>query len=255
MQKIELEILKTINGLDLPRAMSDKQLADYNNELDDFIDTLSSHSYEWTKVFVVRDYVILRKKLIDMAIVLKRIYAADAVEKCNRLADTISEQNKDKIDKLLGKFIAGLNTLSIDIQLSQYKSNEQRKQSSAQATQTRKNILAVDDDPVILNDLKGVIDCEKYKFIGVTSGKEALRYLDTYTPPDLFIVDIEMPEMNGYELTESIVAKGHGIPIIFLTSNATREAVMTALQAGATDFLVKPINEELILNRLEQYLG
>jgi CheY-like chemotaxis protein len=170
------------------------------------------------------------------------------------------EQKKEDIDILLGEFIAKLNTLSIDIQLAQHKSreiNEKHKVRPTQATrtsQTKKHILAVDDVPVILNVLKRIIDGEKYKFSGLTSGEAVLRYLDTHTPPDLFVVDIEMPNMNGYELTKSIVAKGYDVPIIFLTSNATRGAVIKALQAGATDFLVKPIDEELILSRLKRYL-
>ena len=255
MHKIESEFLKTIRGLNVQADMSDKELTDYCGNLDDFIDTLSEKSHELTKLFVASDYFFLRKKLVELELVLGRIRASGAMEKCRDLIDAVIQGENDEIDIYLGKFISALNTLSIDIQMAQHKSKEERKKRWAQTTETRKNILAVDDMPVLLNALKVVIDGEKYKFRGLTSGKAALEYLDSHTPPDLFIVDIEMPEMDGYELTERIVARGYEAPIIFLTSNATREAVIKALKAGATDFLVKPINEELILERLEQYLG
>ena len=255
MQKMEFEILGTINGLNLPKAMSDKQLTDYNNELNDFIDTLSSKSYELTKNFVVRDYVTFRGKLVELSEVLRRIHASGALENCDELIDSLTEQKKTDIDILLGKFIAELNTLSIDIQLAQYKSVEQHKEHPVQETKARKHVLAVDDEPVILNALKGVIDGEKYKFSGLTSGRAALHYMETHTPPDLLIVDLEMPEMDGYTLTQIVVGQGYYMPIMILTSTATREAVIKALRAGATDFLVKPINEKLILYRLGCYLG
>jgi len=255
VHKIELEFLKTTQGLDIPKTMSDKELTDFYGNLDDFIDTLSDTSHELTKLFVASDYFFLRKKLVALELILGRIRASGAAAKCQQLIDTVIEGENDEIDIYLGKFISELNTLSIDIQMAQHKSKEKRKKRWAQTTEARKNILAVDDMPVLLNTLKGVIDGEKYKFSGLTSGKAALKYLDTHTPPDLFIVDIEMPEMDGYELTERIVARGYDAPIIFLTSNATREAVIKALKAGATDFLVKPVNEELILDRLEQYLN
>ena len=255
MQNIELEILQTICELDLPNAMSDKQLTEYNEELNFFIDTLSGKSYELVKFFVEMEYEVLYEKLYNLAVELKKILAINAVGKCYQLIDAVVEENKDEIDILLGRFIAELNTLSIDIQLAQYQSKEKRKAQLRQATQVRKIILAVDDAPVILNALKGVIDGEKYRFIGLATGNAALRYLSAHTPPDLIILDIEMPVMNGYELAKSIVAKGFDMPIMFLTNHATRETVIKALKVGATDFLVKPINEKLILDKLERYLG
>ena len=255
MQKIDLPALRTINGLELPKAMSDEQLAEYNDELNEFIDTLSDKSYELTKNFIVRDYVIFRKKLLELSGVLKRLRANGAVKSCDELLDALTEQKKTDIDTLLGKFIAELNTLSIDVQLAQYKSGEQNKERRIQATQARKHVLAVDDEPVILNALKGVIDGEKYKFSGLTSGKAALHYMETHTPPDLLIVDLEMPVMDGYTFTQIVIEQGYYMPIIILTGNATRKAVIKALRAGATDFLVKPINENLILYRLGCYLG
>jgi CheY-like chemotaxis protein len=257
MLKIELESLKTIKGLSLPDVMGNKAIGELNYELDEFIETLPSKTYELTKLLIVRDYDFLLKKLNDMGVALNRIYAEDARQSYYKLIEIIrADGKKSQIDILLENFISELSTLSIDIQLAQHKSqeNKQTSEKPKQDANTRKNILAVDDEPVILNTLKKVIDNEKYKFSGAVSGKTALKYLETHILPDLIILDIDMPEMNGYELAANIKDKGYGIPVIFLTSNATREHVMKALDVGASDFLVKPVNENLILSKLDKFL-
>ena len=255
MQTIGLEVLKTIIGVILPNGMSEKQLAAYNADVNEFIDALSNKSYELTKIFVVRDFHTLRKRLTDIAVVLRRIYAIEAAEKCYRLIDLVADENKSAIDIALEKFISELNTLSIDFQLAQHKSSMKVEKRPSQEANAVKNILAVDDEPVILNALKGVINGEKYKFSGIASGKAALRYLETHALPDLIILDIDMPEMDGLELAENIAAKGYSVPFIFLTSNSTRENVLEAIKIGAVGFLVKPINEDLILSRIGQFMN
>lgn len=113
-------------------------------------------------------------------------------------------------------------------------------------------LLAVDDRPAILAGLKGMLG-EKYRFYAVTSGQAALKFLETRRP-DVFIIDIEMPEMNGYELVAHIRERGQPGPIVFLTGNATREYVLKALSIGVTAFLVKPCREETLLAKLDGIL-
>lgn len=254
MQNIEIEILKTIKGLALPTTMSDKQKLKFNQDLDVFIETLPNKTYEMTKLFIVRDYTFLLNKLTEMVVALNRIHADEAAKKCYQLVDAVRDDIiKSELDIRLEKLISELSALSIDIQLAQNKSNIEKHQRNNGHEQ--KNILAVDDEPVILNMLKKIIGGDKYKLSCAVSGEAALRYLGTHTLPDLLILDIEMPAMNGYELAENIVSKGFDIPIIFLTSNATREHVLRAIQVGASDFIVKPADKDLVLNKLQQYLG
>jgi len=261
---VYLENLKKINGLSLPDFMDGNQLRNYQNELDDFINRLPDLSNELLKVFVSGDMYLLNRKLENLAAVLKNLYANQALAKCSQLIELLkTDKEKDELDIILGKFVVELTTLSIDIQLAQYKQSDNiqtnniqtRSRISEDSDSDRKHILAIDDTSIMLNTLKAMIDGEKYKFSGITSGKAALLYLDTHNPPDLIILDINMPVMDGHELASYIKTKGHKIPIVYLTSSATKENIKKAVQLGASDFLVKPVNKELVLDRIERCLS
>lgn len=118
----------------------------------------------------------------------------------------------------------------------------------------KRMILAVDDMPSNLTTLKGILG-SKYRFVGVTSGAAALKFLESNSIPDAYILDIDMPEMNGFELLEQIRKKHRGAAIVFLTSNATAEYVIKAYEWGITDFLVKPCYEEAVLSKLNKIFG
>jgi CheY-like chemotaxis protein len=127
--------------------------------------------------------------------------------------------------------------------------------SAVEVGEMSKIILAVDDIPVQLNMLKLALANTNYKFTGVSSADAALNFITRFTP-SLFILDIEMPKMNGYELAEKIREMGHSAPIIFLTGNATKEHVIKAKKVGASDFLVKPMNDaSLLIEKIKHYLG
>ena len=117
----------------------------------------------------------------------------------------------------------------------------------------QKGILAVDDNTFFLDTLKRVLHDTDYKLTCVTSGIAALRFLQNHRP-DLFILDIEMPVMDGYELSRKIRAYGKKAPIIFLTGNAKREYVLKAIEAGASDFIIKPINQKHVLERIAKFI-
>jgi DNA-binding response OmpR family regulator len=117
----------------------------------------------------------------------------------------------------------------------------------------QKLILVVDDAPFLLQSIKMHLSESPHKLICVTSGAEALRLIEKKTP-DLYILDVEMPEMNGYELALEILDRGKTAPIIFLTGNSDTESVAKALTVGAKDFIVKPTNKEQVLSRIAKYL-
>ena len=115
------------------------------------------------------------------------------------------------------------------------------------------SILAVDDSAFFLQQIKGYLMDTKYEVTCVNSGKSALKYLLT-NQPDLFILDIHMPEMDGYDLARAIKAKGMEQPIIFLTSHASKVAVVNTMEAGGSDFIVKPCTKELLIERIAKHL-
>jgi CheY-like chemotaxis protein len=119
--------------------------------------------------------------------------------------------------------------------------------------ENQKLILAVDDSPLSLQTLKTQLAETPYKLICVTSGADALRFIEKKTP-NLYILDMEMPEMNGRELAMEILEAGKAAPIIFLTGNSDKETVVQALSVGAADFVVKPINQAQLLERIAKYI-
>ena len=121
---------------------------------------------------------------------------------------------------------------------------------------SRVNILVIDDEPVILNSVKSIIEGANYTFTGAASGKAALRYLESYSLPDLCLVDVEMPVMNGYEVITRIkdnIKTAH-IPVIFLTAKNDGESELEGLSLGAVDYITKPFSPQLLLKRIEIHL-
>ena len=115
------------------------------------------------------------------------------------------------------------------------------------------SILAVDDTPLSLNLLKVALQTTEYKITCVNSGRTALRFIKRNNP-NLFLLDIDMPEMDGYELAKKIKENGQTAPVIFLTANATKEYVKRAADAGAVDYIVKPIDSKQVLAKIKKYL-
>jgi len=103
-------------------------------------------------------------------------------------------------------------------------------------------ILIVDDEPVNVELLEGYLS-KDYDILKAYNGNEALLIVGS-TPPDLIILDIMMPGMNGYEVCRRIKGddKTISIPIVIVTALNEREAKIKAIEAGADDFLNKPID-------------
>lgn len=118
----------------------------------------------------------------------------------------------------------------------------------------KKNIVAVDDSGIVLKMLIKVLG-DKYELNVFSVGKRALQFLKDRTP-DLIILDIDMPEINGYEMLKMIKEREHlkNVPVIFLTSNNDKNYVIKAVAGGAKDYVVKPIDEEILLDKVHSAL-
>lgn len=118
----------------------------------------------------------------------------------------------------------------------------------------KKKILVVDDDPASLSLVLGILS-EMYRVYPISSGEDALDFL-SMQQPDLMLLDMEMPDMNGKELF-SIIKKNQklsDIPVIFLTGNIDNESEIEAFKIGAADFIRKPINGFVLLKRVQMHL-
>lgn len=118
-----------------------------------------------------------------------------------------------------------------------------------------KRILVVDDEPVYLKIMKKFLQSRGYEVQAASSGAEALRALDK-TEPDLIMIDVRMPDMNGFDLLDRIkkLPKVAAKPVVFVTGMDDFHAKKVAKELGAVDYVVKPIDEREINTVLEKYL-
>ena len=118
-----------------------------------------------------------------------------------------------------------------------------------------KKILVVDDDIMNLRMAEFILSREGYDVIRQESGMDCLNYLKKHRP-DLILLDIEMPIMNGIKTFEIIkdnkeMAK---IPVIFLTAASDIETVLEAVHLGAVDYVKKPFLADDLIKRVEKVL-
>src|ERR1022692_175522 len=117
------------------------------------------------------------------------------------------------------------------------------------------SILVVDDTPANLQVLAGMLKDRGYKVRPVPSGKLALAAA-TSQPPDLILLDIHMPQMNGYEVCEHLKADDQlkGIPVIFISALTEQLDKVKAFAIGGVDYLTRPFQMEELHARVETHL-
>jgi diguanylate cyclase (GGDEF)-like protein/PAS domain S-box-containing protein len=120
---------------------------------------------------------------------------------------------------------------------------------------TKANILVVDDTPENLHLLSETLSKEGYDVRGVISGEMALRVVGSLKP-DLILLDIMMPGVNGYQVCQQLKANPDtkDIPVIFLSANNDTTDKAQAFQAGAVDYINKPFQVEEVLLRIQNQL-
>lgn len=112
-------------------------------------------------------------------------------------------------------------------------------------------ILIVDDDPSCLAIAKRTLDT-KFEVITALSGEEALKILRNDVP-DLAVLDIYMPEMDGFELMKRIRAQSD-VPVVFLTADSDKSLEEKCFNEGAMDFITKPVTSTILINRLSRVI-
>ena len=117
-------------------------------------------------------------------------------------------------------------------------------------------VLVVDDTPANLSLMTSLLR-DKYKVKAAIDGEKALRIAQSDAPPDLILLDIMMPGMDGYEVCRHLQANPatRDIPIIFLTARAGIEDEKMGLELGAVDYITKPISPPIVLARVRNHLA
>lgn len=115
------------------------------------------------------------------------------------------------------------------------------------------NILLVEDNPTIIKGLKYSFEKNNYNLVSVTNIKNTKKILKDNQKIDLIILDITLPDGNGFELFENDIKKLH-IPTIFLTAKDDEDDIVKGLIMGAEDYITKPFSAKELLARMNKIL-
>jgi CheY-like chemotaxis protein len=116
-----------------------------------------------------------------------------------------------------------------------------------------KTILIVEDIELNIDLLTQLLE-DNYCLLVAKDGGQAVELAEK-NKPDLVLMDISLPVMDGYEATRTIRKTLNTLPIIGLSAHAMQGDVAKAKAAGCTDYLTKPVDEEKLFSMLKQYLG
>ena len=120
----------------------------------------------------------------------------------------------------------------------------------------QEKILVVDDERLNINVLVDLLKPE-YKMMAAKNGEQALKAARVANPPDLILLDIMMPEMDGYEVCRRLKADAatRDIPVIFITAMGETSDETKGLEVGAVDYLTKPISPPIVQARVKTHLA
>ena len=143
-----------------------------------------------------------------------------------------------------------LELLNMEVESDEEETVKMQKQSEG-----RKTILAVDDSAILLRSVKAMLE-KNYDVIVANSGKVAIRQAKKRTP-DLILLDYEMPEWDGKKTLEEIRNDEElkEIPVLFLTAVADKAHISAVLKLYPSGYLLKPIEQQKLLDTIEKVLG
>jgi DNA-binding response OmpR family regulator len=117
----------------------------------------------------------------------------------------------------------------------------------------KRKILVVDDEAIIVGTVTLILQSRGYEVISASNGSEGLAKAKS-EHPDLILLDIMMPVMNGHDVCVKLKADRNTkkIPVIMFTGQGDREAILRAHQTGADDYILKPFTMPTLLTKLNQ---
>src|SRR5882672_1429490 len=114
-------------------------------------------------------------------------------------------------------------------------------------------ILVIDDEAAIRDSLRMILEYEHYEFLGASNGPDGLAQVQRERP-DLVLLDIKMPGMDGMEVLRKLRELDDTLPVVIISGHGTLATAVEAIKAGATDFLDKPLSSERVIVTLHNAL-
>ena|GEM_PF-539213 len=141
-----------------------------------------------------------------------------------------------------------------DEELTEIKAEPAKPAAEAPVARAKRVAFSTDDDATILAILKVMLEREGFEVIQASDGREASKLINDMTPPDIAVLDLMLPYVDGLQLTRQIRSKAEwaGTPILILSSNSTENEMVTLLEAGADDYVIKPFNTRELIARVKR---
>lgn len=196
------------------------------------------------------------KNIVDLPIIIYtgKELTKEEERKLKKYADSIIIKGARSFERLLSETTLFLH--QVENELPESKRKLLKKLHDKEAILKNKKILLVDDDMRNVFALTSFLEDKGLKIIAAKNGKDGIDKLKANLDIDLVLMDIMMPEMDGYEATREIrkIPKYKKLPIIALTAKAMKEDREKCIAAGVSDYLSKPVDIEKLLSLLRVWL-
>jgi CheY-like chemotaxis protein len=216
----------------------------------------------------IKQYATVLQRLAAIEKLLLAIHADDLAEDCK---DHIN-QNKDisgirheKLEMFVNYFLSSLSMLSDEIHVLHLlrKQNIEAEKDAAPEVEVEvispgntpdaKKILVINKTAIFMRNFKLALEDTGHRLLGLTSGEAALMYIKT-AKLDLIILDDDLPDADTVDLAKKIKETGQSAPIVLLTGNVTKEHILKVMEAGIVDFIVKPIVNNDVQEKVSKHL-
>jgi CheY-like chemotaxis protein/DNA-binding MarR family transcriptional regulator len=175
--------------------------------------------------------------------------------------ETVESEEKEEQEQVEQQEVSDTSSASDDFQ---FESGEQAEPVTAEKPEapskvhtaideSQKTVLVVDDSIVIRKMVEIALENENYNVITVSTGKEAFSFLDE-KDPDIVILDIMLPDVNGLDILKAIKAR-KDIPVVMLSAKDTPKETSKAQELGANDFIPKPFRDEELITKIHDLIG
>jgi len=206
--------------------------------------------------FDLLDRIRDNEKLADLPIVVftGRELSPEEDAQLHTMARSVVVKGVESPERLLDETALFLHRVVSDLPVEKQRMLERLHKSDEDLV--GKTVLLVDDDARNIFALSSVLERRGMRVLTATTGSEAIGLLDAMPSVAIVLMDIMMPEMDGYETMQVIRqnAEFRRLPIIALTAKAMKGDREKCLEAGASDYLAKPVNTEQLLSALRMWL-
>jgi CheY-like chemotaxis protein/signal transduction histidine kinase/HAMP domain-containing protein len=206
--------------------------------------------------FDVLDRLSKDRGLADIPVVVftGRELSAEEDARLHTMARSVVVKGVESPERLLDETALFLHRVVGDLPQDKQRMLERLHESDEDIV--GRTVLLVDDDARNIFALSSVLERRGMNVVTATTGKEAIDSLESTSDVAIVLMDIMMPEMDGYQTMQAIreEAKWRRLPIIALTAKAMKGDREKCLQAGASDYLAKPVNTEQLLAALRMWL-